>query len=145
MIKRETIKRTRDFLNSVKRGLPVINRGYLTMSDMADLHQVSYGRIIAAVDLGYFKPVGYRGKRPVYKSAVPYFNEDMAAAVIRREYNRYHTGVRGNKKPTPLKEIREYSPRGEVLDAISLLQENGYRGMVYRNNKALDAIEQIAL
>jgi hypothetical protein len=144
MIKRETIKRTRDFLNSVKRGLPVINRGHITMSDMADLHQVSDGRIVAAVDLGYFRPVGYRGKRPVYKSTVPYFNEDMAAAVIRREYNRYAVKeVRG--EPVAVKRVAEKSPRGENIDAISVLQEAGYRGMLFRKNEALSDLEVVVL
>lgn len=145
MIRKETIKKTRDFLNAVKGVLATINKGSLTVSEMADIYEVSDGRMVAAVDLGYFKPIGYRGKRPMYRSTVPYFNEDIAAAVIRREYNMREAADRGSKKPSVPKKIREYSPKVEVLDAISTLQDNGYKGMLYRSNMALEAMERIVL
>lgn len=145
MIRKETIKKTRDFLNAVKNGLATINKGFLTVSEMADIYEVSDGRMVAAVDLGYFKPVGRRGRGFIYKCTVPYFNEDIAASVIRREYNMREAADRGSKKPSVPKKIREYSPKAEVLDAISTLQDNGYKGMLYRSNMALDAIEQVTL
>lgn len=145
MIRKETIKKTRDFLNAVKKGLPTINLGYISPQDMAFLHDISRARFSAAVNLGYFKPVGRRGRGFIYKCTVPYFNEDIAAAVIRREYNMREAADRGSKKPSVPKKIREYSPKVEVLDAISTLQDNGYKGMLYRSNMALEAMERIVL
>lgn len=145
MIRKETIKKTRDFLNAVKGELATINKGFLTVSEMADIYEVSDGRMVAAVDLGYFKPVGRRGRGFIYKCTVPYFNGDIAAAVIRREYNMREATDRGGKKPSVPKKIREYSLEVEVLDAISTLQDNGYKGMLYRSNVALEAMERIVL
>lgn len=145
MIRKETIKKTRDFLNAVKRGLSTINLGYISPQKVAFLHDVSRARFSAAVNLGYFKPVGRRGRGFIYKCTVPYFNEDIAAAVIRREYNMREAADRGSKKPSVPKKIREYSLKVEVLDAISTLQDNGYKGMLYRSNMALEAMERIVL
>ena len=135
MIKRETVKRTRDFLNSVKRGLPLINRGHITISDLTNMHQVSDGRMIAAIDLGYFRPVGYRGKRPIYKSTVNYFTEDMAAAAIRREYNRKEICV-----ATPSPAIPVSKPPSSVrpdIAAMQLLKDTGYSGVVFKGDIAI--------
>ena len=135
MIKRETVKRTRDFLNSVKRGLPLINRGHITISDLTNIHQVSDGRMIAAVDLGYFRPVGYRGKRPIYKSTVNYFTEDMAAAAIRREYNQKEICV-----TTPPPAIPVSNPPSSArpdIAAMQLLKDTGYSGVVFKGDIAI--------
>ena len=158
MIRKETIKKTRDFLNAAKRNLPAINKGHISPQEVAMCCDVSRARFGAAVDMGLFEPVSRRGRGFVYKSTVPYFNEDMAAAAIRHEYNMYHAGERGNKKtpslldelralaePSNYKEVSEPSPRQENVDAVEILKDAGYKGLLFRNNKALSEVEIVVL
>ena len=136
MIRKETIKKTRDFLNAVKRGLSTINRGHISPQEMAFLHDVSRARFSAAVNLGYFKPVGRRGRGFIYKSTVPYFNEDMAAAVIRREYNMYAVRKVGGEPVVARKEERDYTGRGReevgLQTVTDWLRIHGYEGLLYK-------------
>lgn len=137
MIKKETIKKTRGFLNAVRRGLPTINRGHISPQAVAFLHDVSRARFGAAVDLGFFEPIGRRGHGYVYKSTVPYFNEDMAAAVIRHEYNMYSVKeVRG--EPAAVKPAKnDPCPSDEDMRAIQVLRNNGYKGVIFKDNMAV--------
>lgn len=138
MIKKETIKKTRDFLNIVRSNLNSINRGHFGVSVIAEELGVSQGRFAAALDLGCFTVVGHRGKMPVYRAESAYFNEDIAAAVIRREYNRRPQCVpvdeRGNKNTPPTPEAGDTHPSSSDILAIKVLKDNGYEGRVHRGS-----------
>jgi hypothetical protein len=137
MIRKETIKKTRDFLNATKRNLPAINKGHISPQEVAMCCDVSRARFGAAVDMGLFEPVSRRGRGFVYKSTVPYFNEDVAAAVIRHEYNMYAVGkVHG--KPAAVKPANnDPHPSEEDVSALRVLRNNGYSGVVFKGNLAV--------
>jgi hypothetical protein len=137
MIRKETIKKTRDFLNAAKRSLPAINKGHISPQEVAHCHDVSRARFGAAVDMGLFEPVSRRGRGFVYRSTVPYFNEEMAAAVIRHEYNMYAVGkVQG--KPEAVKPVNnDPHPSEEDVSALRVLRNNGYSGIIFKGNMAV--------
>jgi hypothetical protein len=134
MIRKETIKKTRDFLNAAKRNLPAINKGHISPQEVAYCHDVSRARFGAAVDMGLFEPVTRRGRGFVYKSTVPYFNEEMAAAVIRHEYNMYAVARPVAPKPAPKPVNNDPHPSEEDVSALRVLRNNGYSGVVFKGN-----------
>jgi len=134
MIRKETIKKTRDFLNAAKRNLPSINKGHISPQEVAMLCDVSRARFGAAVDMGLFEPVARRGHGFTYKSTVPYFNEDMAAAVIRHEYNMYAVVRPVASKPAPKPANNDPHLSEEDVSALRVLRDHGYKGILFKGN-----------
>ena len=132
MIKRETIKRTRDFLNDVRVCLPQVNSGYINIQDCVDAHNVSKARFGAAVAIGLFEVVRRDGHRYVYRCIKPYINEEDAAIVIRHEYNqaeRTKSGV-----PRQRNEVQERYNEKLFNDVIQWLRNNKFEGLLYRTS-----------
>jgi hypothetical protein len=114
MIKKETTKRTREYLEDVRRrillrqSLSRRNKGWrMSLSELAYCHSVSSGRMKAATDLGFFEVVGKNSHRNLYKCKVNYFTLEMANQVIRHEYN---MGERRDKPTARIWATKERNP-----------------------------------
>lgn len=140
MIKKETIKKTRDFLNTVRTNLSLINRGHATISDIAAAMEISRGRFGAAHELRLFEVKGRNGSRMLYRCNVPYINETMAEEVIRCEYD---AAARQRHAPGSVElsdEERRSIPKGVTAFNESLLnnitrwlRDNKFEGIIYRH------------
>lgn len=132
MIKRETIKRTRDFLNDVRVCLSQINSGYINIQDCIDAHNVSKARFGAAVSVGLFEVVRRNGRRYAYRCTKPYINEGDAAIVIRHEYNQAERSKSG--VPRQRSEGQERYNEKLFNDVIRWLRNNKFEGLLYRTS-----------
>ena len=134
MIKKETIKKTRDFLNTVRTNLSLINEGHATISDIATAMEVSKARFGAAHSLRLFEVRGRNGHRPIYQCNVPYINEAMAEEVVRCEYNiaaeKRRAGNAG-KSADDATQIHEHNSRTLTM-ITDWLREKGFEGIIYK-------------
>ena len=140
MIKKETIKKTRDFLNTVRTNLSLINEGHATISDIATAMEVSKARFGAAHELRLFEVNGRNGHRLLYRCNVPYVNETMAEEVIRCEYDAAaakRRSVGANKSTDDAGRVHEHTSR--TLNMITdWLREKGFEGIIYKQQTAWD-------
>ena len=140
MIKKETIKKTRDFLNTVRTNLSLINEGHATISDIATAMEVSKARFGAAHSLRLFEVKDRNGSRALYRCNVPYINETMAEEVIRCEYDAAARQKRALGRMELSDEERSRIPKGVAAFNESLLnnitkwlRDNKFEGIIYRH------------
>jgi len=136
MIKKETIKKTRDFLNTVRTNLSLINEGHATISDIATAMEVSKARFGAAHSLRLFEVKDRNGSRVLYRCNVPYINETMAEEVIRCEYD---AAAAKRRSVGADKSTDDGGRTSRTLNMITdWLRAEGFEGIIYKQQTAWD-------